>query len=88
MIQTVESLSPAGTLNPLQEAFKKHHALQCGFCTAGFLISATKLLEQNPNPSRIEVIEALSGNLCRCTGYQTIVDAVLEAAEMIGNNNG
>lgn len=88
MIQTVESLSPAGTLNPLQEAFKKHHALQCGFCTAGFLISATELLEQNPNPSRSEVIEALSGNLCRCTGYQTIVDAVLEAAEMIGNNNG
>ncbi|MEW1986409.1 2,6-dihydroxypyridine 3-hydroxylase subunit NdhB [Pseudarthrobacter oxydans] len=84
-IRTVEDLSDGAALSPLQEAFKRHHALQCGFCTAGFLISATELLESNPSPTRDEVIEALSGNLCRCTGYQTIVEAVLDAAGQIGN---
>ena len=87
-IRTVEDLSDGAALSPLQEAFKRHHALQCGFCTAGFLISATELLESNPSPTRDEVIEALSGNLCRCTGYQTIVEAVLDAAGQIGNVNG
>jgi aerobic-type carbon monoxide dehydrogenase small subunit (CoxS/CutS family) len=86
-IRTVEDLSD-GALSPLQEAFKRHHALQCGFCTAGFLMSATELLEANPSPTKEEVIEALSGNLCRCTGYQTIVEAVLDAAGQIGNKNG
>ncbi|WP_342776092.1 2,6-dihydroxypyridine 3-hydroxylase subunit NdhB [Pseudarthrobacter phenanthrenivorans] len=87
-IRTVEDLSDGAALSPLQEAFKRHHALQCGFCTAGFLMSATELLESNPSPTRDEVIEALSGNLCRCTGYQTIVEAVLDAAGQIGNVNG
>lgn len=87
-IRTVEDLSEGSSLSPLQESFKKHHALQCGFCTAGFLISATELLESNPSPTRDEVVEALSGNLCRCTGYQTIVDAVLDASVQIGNANG
>jgi carbon-monoxide dehydrogenase small subunit len=87
-IRTVEDLSEGAALSPLQEAFKRHHALQCGFCTAGFLISATELLESNPSPTRGEVVEALSGNLCRCTGYQTIVEAVLDAAGQIGNQNG
>lgn len=87
-IRTVEDLSHGSSLNPLQEAFKKHHALQCGFCTAGFLMSATELLDANPTPTREEVVEALSGNLCRCTGYQTIIEAVLDAAGQIGNNNG
>ncbi|WP_346347079.1 2,6-dihydroxypyridine 3-hydroxylase subunit NdhB [Arthrobacter sp. NicSoilC5] len=84
-IRTVEDLSDGAALSPLQEAFKKHHALQCGFCTAGFLLSATELLDANPSPTRDEVVEALSGNLCRCTGYQTIVEAVLDAAGQIGN---
>ncbi|MGN8132530.1 MULTISPECIES: 2,6-dihydroxypyridine 3-hydroxylase subunit NdhB [unclassified Arthrobacter] len=84
-IRTVEDLSDGAALSPLQEAFKKHHALQCGFCTAGFLISATELLDANPSPTKDEVVEALSGNLCRCTGYQTIVEAVLDAAGQIGN---
>ncbi|GAA3300015.1 2,6-dihydroxypyridine 3-hydroxylase subunit NdhB [Glutamicibacter nicotianae] len=87
-IRTVEDLSEGSSLSPLQEAFKKHHALQCGFCTAGFLMSATELLESNPSPTRDEVVEALSGNFCRCTGYQTIVAAVLDASEQIGNANG
>lgn len=87
-IRTVEDLAEGASLSPLQESFKKHHALQCGFCTAGFLMSATELLDTNPQPTREEVIEALSGNLCRCTGYQTIVDAVLDAADQIGNDNG
>lgn len=78
-IRTVEGLGSRGRLTALQEAFRRHHALQCGFCTAGFLISATALLEENSAPSRAEVVDALSGNLCRCTGYETIVDAVLDA---------
>lgn len=86
-IRTVEDLSEGSSLGLLQEAFKEHHALQCGFCTAGFLISATELLETNSSPTRAEVVEALSGNLCRCTGYQTIVEAVLDAAGQIGNDN-
>lgn len=80
-ILTVEGIGAAdGTLHPLQEAFHQHFALQCGYCTPGFLITAMELLRQNPNPSEQEVREALSGNLCRCTGYQAIVDAVLSMA--------
>jgi 2-furoyl-CoA dehydrogenase 2Fe-2S iron sulfur subunit len=67
-------------MSDLQNAFKKHHALQCGFCTSGFLISADDLLKKNPNPTETEVREGLSGNLCRCTGYVGIVEAVLEVA--------
>jgi carbon-monoxide dehydrogenase small subunit len=79
-ITTVEALGTPEALNPLQQAFMDHHALQCGFCTPGFLMSATVLLRENPRPTEAEVREYLSGHLCRCTGYQNIVDAVLAAA--------
>jgi aerobic-type carbon monoxide dehydrogenase small subunit (CoxS/CutS family) len=75
-IQTVEGLASAsGALNPLQDAFKQAHALQCGFCTPGFLMTLTAFLRDNPNPTEPEVRDALSANLCRCTGYHHIVEA-------------
>jgi aerobic-type carbon monoxide dehydrogenase small subunit (CoxS/CutS family) len=81
-VTTVEGLAAAdGTLHPLQEAFHDAHGLQCGFCTPGFLMAARELLEENSSPTEAEVRTWLSGNLCRCTGYQNIVDAVLLAAE-------
>jgi carbon-monoxide dehydrogenase small subunit len=82
-IETVESLvPPAGEeLHPLQEAFRASHALQCGFCTPGILMTMAAFLAENPAPSEADVRLALSGNLCRCTGYQHIVDAVMRAAE-------
>ena len=80
-LRTVEGLAPAGdTLHPLQQAFRDAHALQCGYCTPGILMTMSAFLEQHPDPSEAEVRQALSGNLCRCTGYQHIVDAVLLAA--------
>ena len=80
-IKTVESLSPDGTaLNPLQAAFRESHALQCGFCTPGFLMTLTAFLRDNPRPNKAEIRDALSANLCRCTGYQHIVEAVTRAA--------
>jgi carbon-monoxide dehydrogenase small subunit len=80
-IHTVESLAAApDRLHPLQEAFREKHALQCGFCTPGILMTMKVFLEENPSPTEEEVREALSGNLCRCTGYQNIVDAVLLAS--------
>ena len=79
-ITTVEALGTPEALNPLQQAFMDHHALQCGFCTPGFLMSATVLLRENPRPTETQIREYLSGHLCRCTGYQNIVDAVLAAA--------
>lgn len=82
-IVTVEGLANGEALHPVQEAFWQEHALQCGFCTPGFLITAAHFLEENPNPTREEIREALSGNLCRCTGYQYIVNAVEHAAETI-----
>jgi 2-furoyl-CoA dehydrogenase 2Fe-2S iron sulfur subunit len=81
-VTTVESLAnPNGTLNALQRAFQNNHAQQCGFCTPGILMSFTDFLERNPDPSEAEVVEVLSGHLCRCTGYAGIVSAVLEAAD-------
>ena len=80
-ITTVEGLAPEGELNDLQRAFREHHALQCGFCTPGFLTTAHAFLQENPRPSPEEVREALSGNLCRCTGYVGSVEAVLATAE-------
>jgi aerobic carbon-monoxide dehydrogenase small subunit len=78
---TVEGLAPApGRLHPLQEAFRQEHALQCGYCTPGFLTTLIPFLESNPDPSEVQIREALSGNLCRCTGYQNIVKAVQRAA--------
>jgi 2-furoyl-CoA dehydrogenase 2Fe-2S iron sulfur subunit len=80
-VTTVESLAAGdGKLNALQQAFQKHHALQCGFCTPGILMSFTDFLQRNPNPSEAEVVDVLSGHLCRCTGYAGIVAAVLEAS--------
>jgi aerobic-type carbon monoxide dehydrogenase small subunit (CoxS/CutS family) len=80
-IETVESLAPAvGELGPLQRAFWDNHALQCGFCTPGFLMTITAFLRDVPDPSRPEIREALSGNLCRCTGYENIFKAVEQAA--------
>jgi carbon-monoxide dehydrogenase small subunit len=80
-VTTVEGLGDAGGLAPLQRAFLEHGGVQCGFCTPGMLISATSLLERNPQPTEDEVRIALSGNLCRCTGYDGIVKAVLAAAD-------
>ena len=80
VVKTVEGISELGELSDLQSAFKKHHALQCGFCTSGFLMAANDLLNKNPNPTELEVREGLSGNICRCTGYVGIVEAVLEVA--------
>ncbi len=80
-IETVEGLSMDGTLNALQAAFRRHHALQCGFCTPGILMSATHFLRETPAPSEREVREMLSGHICRCTGYEGIVRAILDVAE-------
>jgi carbon-monoxide dehydrogenase small subunit len=80
-VQTVEALGSPENLSPLQEAFRDNHGLQCGFCTPGFLMTLTEFLKDNPEPTREEVREAISGNLCRCTGYVGIVDAVLDYVE-------
>ena len=80
-IKTVEGLAPPDALHPLQQAMHEHHGLQCGYCTPGILMTMAAFLTENPAPNEAEVREALSGNLCRCTGYQHIVDAVLAAAE-------
>ncbi|WP_066383179.1 (2Fe-2S)-binding protein [Neobacillus mesonae] len=86
-ITTVEGLAePGGDLHPLQEAFWEKHGLQCGFCTSGMLMSACHFLKENPNPTREQIREGISGNLCRCTGYQNIVDAVEMAAELMNKN--
>jgi carbon-monoxide dehydrogenase small subunit len=82
-VTTVEALANDGKLNPLQQAFQDHHGLQCGFCTPGMLMTLTELLRDHPEPTEAEVREALSGNLCRCTGYQGIVDAALAAAKYL-----
>ena len=79
-ITTIEGLATNGKLHPLQEGFWENHGLQCGFCTPGFLLSACELLERNPDPTEEEVRVGLSGNMCRCTGYQGIVESVLAAA--------
>ncbi|MFQ5693299.1 MAG: (2Fe-2S)-binding protein, partial [Nitrospinota bacterium] len=79
-VRTVEGLAPAGGLHPLQEAFHERHALQCGFCTPGMLMSACELLERDPQADEAAVRKALAGNLCMCTGYVNIVRAVLDAA--------
>ena len=79
-ITTVEGLAEDGALSPLQRAFSRHHALQCGFCTAGILISAASFLATTPRPSEDEVRDMLSGHICRCTGYEGMVRAILDAA--------
>lgn len=84
-ITTIEGLAEEGRLNPLQEAFRKYHALQCGFCTPGQVISATDFLSKHPHPTDEEIQEAMSGNLCRCTGYHPVLEAVKEAASQRKN---
>ena len=82
-VTTIEGLAEGGKLHPLQEAFWEHHGLQCGFCTPGMLFSALELLRDNPQPTDREIREGIGGNICRCTGYQHIVDAVRAAAPHI-----
>jgi carbon-monoxide dehydrogenase small subunit len=79
-VMTVEGLAQGGALHPIQQAFWDHHGLQCGYCTPGMMLTSVVLLANNPNPSEAEIREGLSGNLCRCTGYQNIVKAVSHAA--------
>ena len=85
-VTTIEGLAAAdGALHPMQEAFREHHGLQCGFCTPGMVMSAVDLLQHNPDPSEQDVREWLEGNICRCTGYHNIVKAVLSCAETMRN---
>ena len=85
-VTTIEGVAAAdGTLHPLQEAFREHHGLQCGFCTPGMITRAHRLLQENPDPSDAEIRMGISGNLCRCTGYQNIVKAIRAAADEINS---
>jgi aerobic-type carbon monoxide dehydrogenase small subunit (CoxS/CutS family) len=86
-IETIEGLVRDGELHPLQEAFLEHFAFQCGFCTPGMIMSAKALLEDNPSPTRGEVVHWMEGNICRCTGYESIIDAVMAAAEQQGRKS-
>lgn len=84
-LMTVEGLTPEpGTLHPLQQAFREHHGLQCGFCTPGVLMTAYALLRQNPNPTEEEIRAGIAGSLCRCTGYESIIRSVRGAADALG----
>ena len=85
-VDTIEGLAENGELHPVQQAFHEHHALQCGFCTPGMIMSAVDLLRRNPRPSEIEVRDWLEGNMCRCTGYHNIVKAVHAAAQAMGED--
>jgi carbon-monoxide dehydrogenase small subunit len=87
-IETVESLAASGTLHPLQEGFWERHGLQCGFCTPGMLMSARALLAKNPRPTETEIRHGISGNLCRCTGYNKIVEAIQYAADKLAAGKG
>ena len=80
-VLTVEGLSQGDTLHPIQQSFIEHHAVQCGFCTPGILMSTRALLEESPQPERDEIVKAVSGNLCRCTGYQSVIAGIEDAAD-------
>ena len=80
-LNSTGGLAQGADLHPLQDAFMRHFAAQCGFCSSGMLMAAKALLDRNPNPSRGEVVEAISGNICRCTGYEPIIEAILDAAQ-------
>jgi len=79
-VMTIEGLAPEGALHPMQEGFWEEHGLQCGYCTPGMIMSGVSLLKENPNPTEQEIREGIAGNLCRCTGYQHIVNAIQNAA--------
>ena len=85
-ILTIEGMMKDGNLHPIQEAFVKHHAIQCGFCTPGLVMSARALLDRNPSPDREEIKKAIEGNLCRCTGYEQVIEAIQDVASK-GENN-
>ena len=85
-VETVEGIGSGGRLDPIQRAFAEGFAAQCGFCTSGMIVAAKALLDRDPDPDRAAVIDAISGNICRCTGYEPIVHAVLAAAEMRATN--
>ena len=87
-VTTVEGVGSPGTLTPVQEAFREEHGLQCGFCTPGFVVSVHAFLAEHPRPSHDEIRDALSGNLCRCTGYQGIIRAVERAASAMADSAG
>jgi len=80
-LSSTGGLAQGADLHPLQDAFMRHFAAQCGFCSSGMLMAAKALLDRNPNPSREDVVEAISGNICRCTGYEPIIEAILDAAQ-------
>ena len=80
-IETIEGESADGTLSPIQSAFDRHHAVQCGFCTSGMVMAVKDLLRRDPHPDREQVIDGIEGNFCRCTGYEQIIEAVLDAAQ-------
>ena len=80
-IETVEGISPEGKLHPVQQALMDHFGAQCGYCTSGMIMAAKALLDHNPKPSREDVVDAISGNICRCTGYTPIINAILAAAQ-------
>ena len=80
-LETIEGAAKGGRLSAVQEAFHEHHAVQCGFCTPGMVMSATDLLRRNPNPTRDEIIDGIEGNFCRCTGYEQIIEAIQAAAK-------
>ncbi|MCZ6668250.1 MAG: (2Fe-2S)-binding protein [Gammaproteobacteria bacterium] len=85
-VLTVEGLAANGELHPLQQAFMDEHGLQCGYCTPGMLMRSYRLLQENPDPSEVEIREGISGNLCRCTGYQNIVKSIQKAATVINES--
>ena len=82
-VETLDGIKDGARLHPLQQAFMDHFAAQCGYCTPGMLMSAKALLDRNPNPTRAEVVEGISGNICRCTGYEPIINAILAAATQV-----
>ena len=86
-VVTIEGLAQGGALHPIQQAFIQHDALQCGFCTSGMLLVAHALLKNNPQPSRADIVDAISGNICRCTGYGQIVEAIELAAQRLARSN-
>jgi carbon-monoxide dehydrogenase small subunit len=87
-VVTVEGVGGSGSLHPIQKAFYENHASQCGFCTPGMIMASKALLDENPNPTEMEIKEALAGNLCRCTGYINIIRAVKDAAEKMAHGGG